>query len=135
MTSLLDPAPDWVTLRATTEEGAPVVVLVDRAIATTAPYDGFGTQVAVAVTYGSTEDGLPGEQDREGLRTVEQSVVDAAAGEGRLVAVMTLEGVREWVLYARSTGWVEPFRAAGLSVVVTDDPAYAGLQELAGAAR
>jgi hypothetical protein len=132
MTSLLDVPPDWVSLRAETPEGSPVVVLVDRAIATTAPYEVFTLQVAIAVPLGETRDGLPAESDKEGLRTLEQGMVDLAAREARLVAVMTLEGIREWVFYARTTQWCQPFKEAGLSVRYLEDPSYSGLLELAG---
>jgi hypothetical protein len=130
---LLAVPPDWVTLRAQTEQGKPIVVLLDRAIATTAPYPDHSCQVAVAVPFGETADGLPGEDDATRLRQLEQQLVDAAAGEGRLVAVMTLEGLREWVLYARSTEWAVPFAEAGISVQIGEDPDYVGLLELAGA--
>ena len=128
---LLDVPADWVTLRAETEEGAPIVVLVDRAVATTAPYADFPLQVAVAVSLGVTRDGLPAESDKANLRQLEQTVVDAAAGEARLCAVMTLEGVREWVLYGRSADWAQPFVEAGISVLVGEDPTYQGLLALA----
>ncbi len=131
-TGLLAVPPDWVTLRTATEEGQPIVVLLDRAVATTAPYEEFTTQVGVAVTYAQTADGLPAAEQLPQLKAVEQAVVDAAAGEGRLVAVMTLDGVREWVLYARSTAWSLPFVDAGISVVAGDDPTWHGLRELSG---
>jgi hypothetical protein len=130
---LLDLAPDWVTLRDTTQEGLPVVVLLDRAVATTAPHADCPLQVAVAVQLSPTEDGLPAEADRPNLRDLEQRLVDAAAGEARLVAVMTLEGVREWLLYGSSGEWTAPFVAAGISCIVTEDPSYTGLLELSGA--
>jgi hypothetical protein len=131
--SLLDVAPDWVTVRAETDGGQPIVVLLDRAIATTAPYEEFTQQVAVAAPYGETADGQPAADDLERLRELEQHLVDAAAGEARLVAVMTLEGLREWMLYARSTAWALPFVESGLSVQAGDDPGFIGLLELAGA--
>ena len=131
-TGLLAVPAQWVTLRTETEEGKPVVVLVDQAIVTTAPYEVFTMQVAVAVSLGETADGLPAEADKAGLTQLEQHLVDAAAGEARLVAVMTLEGVREWMLYARTTEWALPFVEAGISVQVGEDPTFAGLRELAG---
>jgi hypothetical protein len=134
MTGLLEVPADWVTLRAETPEGLPVVVTVDRAIATTAPYPVFTLQVSVAVPLGETRDGQPAESDKANLRTLEQGMVDAADGEARLVAVMTLEGVREWILYARTTAWAQPFIEAGLSVKAGEDPTYSGLLELAGSA-
>jgi hypothetical protein len=133
-TGLLDVAADWVTLRTETEDGKPILVLVDRAVATAAPYENFITQVGVAVRFGETPDGLPGQEDEPSLKTLEQAVVDAAAGEARLVAVMTLEGVREWMLYTRTTEWTAPFVEAGLSVVVGSDPTWQGLKELSGQA-
>jgi hypothetical protein len=135
MTSLLEAPADWVTLRAETPEGLPVVVLIDRAIATTVPYDVFTLQVAIAVPLGVTRDGLPAESDQDNLRALEQGMVDAAAGEARLVAVMTLEGVREWMFYARTTEWCRPFIDAGLSVKYAEDATFSGLLELAGTPR
>lgn len=131
--SLLDVPADWVTLRAETDEGKPIVVIVDRAIATTAPYPEFTQQVAIAVPLSDTEDGLPAEEDLPRLKELEQHLVDAASGEARLVAVLTLEGMREWMLYARTTAWALPFVEAGLSVQAGEDPGYVGLLELAGA--
>jgi hypothetical protein len=132
MTELLEVPTDWVTLRTATEDAQPVVVLVDRAVATTAPYPDWPVQVGIAVTYGQTPDGQPAEEHREQLRALEQAVVDAAAGQARLVAVMTLEGVREWMLYARTSDWSKDFAEAGLSVMVAEDPAWTGLKELSG---
>lgn len=132
MTDLTAVPAQWVTLRALTEEGRPIVVLVDQALATTAPYADRPLQVAIAVPLGATEDGLPAPADVPALQELEQHLVDAAAAEGRLVAVMTLEGVREWMFYARSSDWADDVRGRGLSVVVHEDPTWHGLQELAG---
>jgi hypothetical protein len=132
-TGLLAVEPDWVTIRAETAEGRPIVAVLDRAVASTAPYDVFTLQVAVAVPLGETTDGLPADSDKANLRELEQQLVNAAAGEARLVAVLTLEGVREWMLYARTTAWATPFLEAGISVVVGEDPTYQGLRELSGA--
>jgi hypothetical protein len=84
------------------------------------------------VQLAPTPDGLPGEDELDSLRAMEQAIVDAGAGAARLVAVMTLEGVREWMLYARSVDWATPFADAGLSVVVGEDPTWHGLMELSG---
>jgi hypothetical protein len=132
MMELLEVPADWVTLRTATEDDQPIVVLVDRAVATTGPYPEWPVQVGIAVSYGESPDGQPQAAHLEQLRALEQAVVDAAAGEARLVAVMTLEGVREWMLYARSTAWTQDFTEAGLSVMVTQDPAWTGLKELSG---
>jgi hypothetical protein len=133
MSSIFAPAPDWVTLTAQTPEGNPVEVLLDRAIATTVPYEVFTMQIAVACDLGETRDGLPAESDKANLRTLEQALVEAAAGEARLVARTTLEGMREWMFYGRTTAWTHPFVEGGLTVRAGDDPAFSGLLELAGA--
>ena len=131
MTELLEVLAEWVTLR-TASDDQPIVVLLDRGVASTAPYPGWSVQVGIAVTYGETPDGQPLAEHRDQLRALEQVVVDAAAGQARLVAVMTLEGVREWMLYARDADWTKDFAEAGLSVMVTEDPAWTGLKELSG---
>ena len=132
MTDLLAVPAQWVTLRTATEEGLPVVVLVDQAVVTTCPYGDHTVQVAVGVPYQAGDDGLPATEELPRLKEMEQHLVNAAVGQGRLVAVMTLEGVREWTFYARGTGWTEPLKAVGLSVLETEDPSYQGLRELAG---
>lgn len=133
MSDLLSVPSDWVTLRATTDDSKPIVVLIDRAVATTAPYDDFTWQVAVAVPLSETDDGQPAPADLPRLKDLEQQLVDAAAADARLVAVMTLEGLREWMFYARATDWALPFVEAGISVQAGEDPDYQGLLELAGA--
>jgi hypothetical protein len=134
MTDLLAVPAQWVTLRTTTEDGLPVVVLVDQAVATTAPYPDHPLQVAVGVPYTAGSDGLPVPEDLPRLKEMEQHLVDTGAGQARLVAVMTLEGVREWTFYAAGNGWTAPMKAVGLSVLETDDPTYLGLRELSGLA-
>jgi hypothetical protein len=89
--------------------------------------------VAVAVPLSATEGGQPADSDKPRLAELEQSLVDAAAQEARLVAVMTLEGLREWMFYARTTEWALPFAQAGISVHAGEDPHYQGLLELARA--
>ncbi len=130
--SLQDLDPEWVTLRAQTDAGLPIVILVDRAAAVGAPWPEAPLQVGVAVPLAVTSDGLPDPSEHATLRAFEQRLVDAAVGEARLVAVMTLEGIREWILYARTSDWSTPFAEQGVSVVVTDDPAWNGLRELTG---
>ena len=132
MSELLHLDPQWVTLRAVTDDGLPVVVVVDQAVALTCPHPDHPVQVAVGVSFTAGDDGLPAGPDAERLKEVEQRLVDAAVGAARLVAVMTLDGVREWTFYGAAGDWAGPVREAGLSVLVTDDPAYQGLRELAG---
>ena len=134
MADLLAVPAQWVTLRTETEDGLPVVVLVDQAVATTAPYGEHPVQVAVGVPYAADEAGLPTAEDVPRLKQVEQHLVDAATGNARLVAVMTLEGVREWTFYGRDASWAEPLRAGGISVLEVEDPSYQGLRELSGLA-
>ena len=78
--------------------------------------------------------GLPVAEEVPRLKQVEQHLVDAAAGRARLVAVMTLEGVREWTFYGRDAAWADPLRESGVSVLATDDPSYQVLRELSGLA-
>ena len=134
MADLLAVPAQWVTLRAETEEGLPVVVLVDQAVATTAPYADHPVQVAVGIPFDAEDSGLPTADEAARLKQVEQHLVDRATGQARLVAVMTLEGVREWTFYGRDADWAEPLRAGGVSVLATDDPSYQGLRELSGLA-
>ena len=86
MADLLAVPAQWVTLRAQTEEGLPVVVLVDQAVATTAPYGDHPAQVAVGVPYQADDTGLPTAEELPRLKQVEQHLVDSAAGQAHRTA-------------------------------------------------
>ena len=131
---LLDVPPDWVTVRQESPEGRTAVLVIDRAVVAGAPYPLFTMQVSISCSLGETSDGLVAESDKANLRTLEQGMVDAADGEGRLVAVLTFDGTREWMFYAGTTEWCLPFVEGGLQVRAGDDPTFSGLLELARAA-
>ena len=141
MAHLLSVPPRWMTLRAVTEEGRPVVVLIDEAVALSAPYDGFGVQVGLGLQLGTAGlDGLPGPQEKDALRAFEQTMVDAIGSTGRLVASVTMQGVREYLIYASTTSWAqewaqtppEGMRSHSYGLQAGEDPHWHGLRQMAG---
>jgi hypothetical protein len=141
MAHLLSVPPRWMTLRAVTEEGRPVVVLIDEAVALSAPYDGFGVQVGLGLQLGTAGlDGLPGPQEKDALRAFEQTMVDAIGSTGRLVASITMQGVREYLIYASTTSWAqewaqtppEGMRSHTYGLQAGEDPHWHGLRQMAG---
>ena len=141
MADLLSVLPRWVTLRAATEDGRPVVVLVDEAVALSSPHDGFGLQVGLGVQLGEPgPDGLPGPQEKAALRVFEQAMVDAVGETGRLVATITLPGVREYLIYASTTAWAqqwaqtppEGMTSHPFGLQAGEDPHWHGLRQMAG---
>lgn len=141
---LFEVAPRWVTLRGEyTDEDRTVraVTLIDEAVALGAPFDGFVLQVGVGVPLGETDGtGQPTADERAALRTFEQGLVQALGRSGRLVATLTVDGLREYVAYLRDTtpllAWREDVPAGmdgrDWQVQVMEDPAWLGLRELAG---
>ncbi|MDP3711710.1 MAG: DUF695 domain-containing protein [Mycobacteriales bacterium] len=132
--------PRWVTLTATSD-GLPVITLVDEAVALAAPFPSHPVQVGLGVHLNEPDAlGQPGELDAPLLRSFEQALVDALGSEARLVSSLTLQGVREYVAYARSTAVLERWQAEpppgldthDVQVFAIDDPTWKGLREIAG---
>ena len=141
---LLTLPPRWVTLRGeAVHEGRTLrsVTLVDEAVALAAPHAGFGLQVGVGVRLAEPdESGQPSAAERPVLRRFEAGLVQALGPEGRLVASLTVDGVREYLAYVRSTDVLLPWREAAPAgmdshdwqVQVLEDPSWLGLREIAG---
>lgn len=141
MTELLDLPARWVTLRERTPEDLPAVTLVDDAVAQQAPWSGWGLQVALGVQLELPDaQGQPGLTEQPALRAFEQAYVDALDGHARLVATVTLDGIRELVAYAKDVAWLERWQDElpdGLDgydweMHVLEDPRWTALRELAG---
>jgi hypothetical protein len=130
--------PRWVTLTAT-DDGLPVVTLVDEAVALAAPFASHPWQIGVGVHLAEPDPlGQPGEGERAALRALEQELVDGLAPVARLVSSLTLRGVREYVFYARDTSTLEAFAARApeasheVQAFALEDPSWKGLREIAG---
>ncbi|MCW2779394.1 MAG: hypothetical protein JWN17_3119 [Frankiales bacterium] len=141
---LLVVVPRWVTLQGEyTEDGRGLraVTLLDEAVALGAPFEGFPLQVGVGVHLLEPDSsGQPSAAERPALKAFEAGLVQALGDQGRLVAALTVDGVREYVAYVRSTDVLMPWRdapPAGMDVhdwqvQVLQDPSWLGLREIAG---
>ena len=132
--------PRWVTLTATVD-GLPSITLVDEAVALAAPFPSHPVQLGFGVHLHEPDRlGQPGPAESADLRRFEQALVDALAGTARVVSVLTLQGVREYVAYATDLELLESWQQeppAGLDthdvqVMVLPDPTWKGLREIAG---
>ena len=129
----------WVQL--VDDEDGLVVVELDEAAAQEAPWPELPVQLAVTVALQDPDaDGQPYDVEHEQLSRW-RAALEAALGEdGRLVATITADGVREHLAYVRSSAVVDGWREApppGLGsheaqVAVVDDPTWLGLREVAG---
>ena len=137
---LLAVEPDWVELHDE-YDGWPCVVVFDEAVALAAPHAGWPLQLAMSVQLlAPGEDGLPGPAEEARLAEYEQALAVALGRQGRLVAAITLQGVREYVAYLRSARVVEAWQDApppGLGshdadVQLLPDRDWRGLREIAG---
>ncbi len=153
---LLVVAPRWMTVEGEfTEPGtdpgsagdaAPprtltAVTLLDEAVALGAPFEEFPLQVGLAVTLHDVEvSGQPTAGETLALRAFQAALVQAIGAQGRVVAALTVDGVREYVAYVRSTDVLLPWQAAApegmdtrdWQVQVLQDPTWLGLREIAG---
>lgn len=138
MTGLLDAPSAWVQL-LDDDEGLTVLEL-DEAVAGTAPWDGFGVQLTVSVALRDPDDqGQPRADEQHALAAFRESLDAALAGQGRVVATITMDGVREHIAHVRSgevvEGWQqappEGFGTHDAQVQLIDDPDWHGLREIA----
>lgn len=141
---LLSVPPRWVTLTSESTEdagGLRLVTLVDEAVATGAPWEGFGLQVGIGTPLRDVDSaGQPTADEKADLRPFEQALVDAVGDQGRLVSTTTLDGQREYLLYLRAVDVLLPWQdspppamaARDWGVRVLVDPTWLGLREVAG---
>lgn len=134
-------APGWVTARSTGPEGLPAEVRVDEGAALAAPWPGLPVQVCVGVPLARPDEGgQPGLTEQPALRQFERAFAAALGPPARVVAAVTMAGVREIMAYAPDAGFIERWQTgtpAGMElypceVHVLADPGWTGLRELAG---
>lgn len=139
MSGLHDLPPRWEQL-VDDLEGL-VVVELDEAAAEGAPWPELGVQLVVTVTLQDPDpDGQPYAEEHAVLGRWREALVRALGPNGRLVATLTADGVREHVAYVRDPELVEAWADApppGLGsheaqVALVPDPTWLGLREIAG---
>ena len=140
MTDLLAVPADWVQLLDEEGDGLTVVEL-DDAVVDGAPWAGYPVQLAVTVTVDDPDpQGQPYDEEHAALLAWQEALERALSGVGRLVATITMGGVREHVAYVASSAVVEAWETAppaGLGshealVQLMPDPTWLGLREIAG---
>lgn len=138
---LVELAPAWVQLLDDEDPGALTVLELDEAVTAGAPWSGFPTQLAVSVVLHEPDpQGQPYDDEHAALLVLRSALEQALGQDGRLVAVITLDGVREHVAYLRSPDVVQGWRSApppefadhDLDVELLEDPDWFGLREIAG---
>ncbi len=131
--------PQWVQL--VDDEDGLVVVELDDAAARAAPLPELPVQLVVTVVLQDPDhEGQPYDLEHAELGRWRAALERALGNDGRLVATLTADGVREHVAYVRSAAVVEAWRdvpPAGLGsheaqVALVPDPTWLGLREIAG---
>jgi hypothetical protein len=132
-------SPVWVQL--VDDEDGLVVVELDDAAAQAAPLPEYGVQLVVTVALQDPDhEGQPYDVEHEELGRWRAALERALGPDGRLVATLTANGVREHLAYVRGPEVVEAWREAppqGLGsheaqVALVPDPTWLGLREVAG---
>ncbi len=133
------PPPRWAQVVDDTD--ALTVLELDEALVDGAPWSGLGTQLGVSVVLHDPDPtGQPYDDEHATLLALQAAVAAALGDDGRIVATITMDGVRELVAYVRSPALVEAWRTTppdGLAtheveVTLLEDPAWRGLREIAG---
>lgn len=138
---LMHVTPSWVQLLDDEDAEQLTVLELDEAVAEGAPWPGYGTQLGVsAVLHDPDPQGQPYDDEHATLALLRSALEQALGTGGRLVATITLDGVREHVAYVRSPEVVEAWRTSPpegfgsheLEVQLLEDPEWLGLREIAG---
>ena len=133
------PPSAWV--QVVDHTGGLTVLELDEALVDGAPWPGFGTQLGVSVTLHLPDPtGQPYDDEHEALLVLQEAVVAALGADGRLVATVTMDGVRELVAYVRSPEVVQAWQGQppeglgshDVEVTLLEDPSWLGLREMAG---
>jgi hypothetical protein len=70
----------------------------------------YGIKVGLAVPFNEPQhDGMPTSSEMAQLEVVEEAIVSGLAGHAVLVAVLTTNGMREFVAYTGNGGWLPSF--------------------------
>lgn len=138
---LLTVTPSWVQLLDDEDAEQLTVLELDEAVADGAPWSGYGTQLAVSVDLHDPDpQGQPYDDEHAVLALFRLALEQALGTDGRLVATITMDGVREHVAYVRSPEVVERWRDSppegfgthDVEVQLLEDPEWLGLREVAG---
>ena len=144
MDDLLTVAPEWVQLLDDEDLERLTVLELDAAVADDAPWDGYPVQLAVSVDLVDPDpQGQPYDDEHAALALFRLALEQAIGGDGRLVATITMDGVREHLAYVRSAATVqrwrehppEGFAGHDVEVQLLEDPGWLGLREVAGSLR
>ena len=138
MTALRDVAPRWEQL---VDDQDLLVVELDDAAAEGAPWPELPVQLVVTATILDPDpEGQPYDEEHAVLGRWRSALEAALGDDGRLVATLTAEGVREHVAYVRDASVVTAWQTSpppGLDshaaqVALVPDPTWLGLREIAG---
>ncbi len=141
MTDLVHVEPAWVQLLDDDDLTQLTVLELDEAVVDGAPWPGYPTQLAVSVALHDPDpQGQPYDDEHAALLLLRSALEHTLGQDGRLVAVITLDGVREHVAYLRSPEVVQGWRTTpppefadhDLDVELLEDPDWVGLREIAG---
>ena len=139
MTRLDEVAARWEQL--VDDEDGLVVVELDDAAAEGAPWPELAVQLVVTVTLQDPDpEGQPYDEEHALLGRWRAALQAALGRDGRLVGVITADGLREHIAYIPRadvvTSWQHtPPPGLGshdVHVAMVDDPTWLGLREIAG---
>lgn len=103
--------PDTWNLLHTDHLGQPMLVRLNTGAARLAGRGSHDIRVGVAVPFNDPRpDGMPELFEGDALADFEDQLVDLAGSRGTLVAVITTDGRREFVLYTGNEWWIEQFQ-------------------------
>jgi hypothetical protein len=114
--------PDEWMLAEGENDGQPMLARFNEAAKVLVGAPGFNIQIGVAVPFNAPgNDGMPSEDDMAQLEAFEETLIEHAAPRAVLVGVITTGGMREFVLYAGASEWIEGFHRSLQSAMPTHD--------------
>jgi Family of unknown function (DUF695) len=122
-------------------DGQPVVVRCNPRFRDAVDRAEWPIRIGVALPVRAPDSvGWPSRTEGNELGRAEDEIVRLAGDRAVIVAVITVSGVRELVLHARASGWIEEFHREAqeaiatheVQVVAQDDPGWETFEALVG---
>jgi hypothetical protein len=130
---LVRDVPDAWSVSKADYDGRPLLARFNTGYSDATDREDYPIQIGVAIPLKDVdEQGWPSGEENRVLQAVEDTMLSVLGGRAVLVGALTVNGVREFVLYSRDSDWIESFHRAldaavpshEVQVMAKQDPAW-----------
>ena len=130
----------WSILRGE-HDGRPILVRLNTGARAIAGSDAYGIRVGVAIPFRQpTPEGMPDTSESAELLTIEDALIEQSSAHAVLVAILTTNGMREFVFYTGDGDWIPEFHqhmmrstsSHEVQCIADHDPSWEVYRQLSG---